>query len=91
MNQLSLPSRRKKTQWHLFFQYSAIILGIVSGIILIPLYLKFIPLDLYGAWLATGNILAWITIIDPGLSSVMQQKIAVAFGSKKKDEVSQIV
>jgi len=59
----------------------------VSGVVLVPLYLRFIPLDLYGAWLATGNILAWLTVIDPGLSTVLQQRAGVAYGKGNVTEL----
>ena len=55
---------------------------ICSGVLLVPLYLKHISLPLYGAWLATGNVLIWITVVDPGLSMVLQQKIASLYGAK---------
>jgi O-antigen/teichoic acid export membrane protein len=57
----------------------------------VPLYLRFIPLDLYGAWLATGNILAWLTVIDPGLSSVLQQRAAVAYGKGDVAELTALL
>jgi O-antigen/teichoic acid export membrane protein len=84
-------SRRRTTQWNLFFHYGAIFFAIVSGIVLVPLYLRFIPLDLYGAWLATGNIIAWFTVIDPGLSSVLQQRTGVAYGKGDIEEVSALL
>jgi len=77
-----MRSRARVTRWNLFFEYVSIGLMIVSGILLVPLYLRFIPIGLYGAWLATGNILAWLTAIDPGLSTVLQQQVAVAYGKK---------
>lgn len=52
----------------------------ITGIFLVPLYLKYISVETYGAWLATGNILLWITIIDPGISLVLQQKISYSYG-----------
>jgi O-antigen/teichoic acid export membrane protein len=63
----------------------------ISSIILIPIYLKFIPIETYGAWLATGNILVWITALDPGLSAVLQQQIAVAYGKKDFQAISEII
>lgn len=54
----------------------------ISGIVLVPLYLKFIPLPLYGAWLATGNMLFWVAMVDPGLSGAVQQQVAVAYAKK---------
>lgn len=71
----------RTTKWNLFFHYSNFLYTIVVGIILVPLYLKFIPRDLYGLWLATGNIVAWLAIIDPGFSAVLQQKTAYYYGA----------
>lgn len=73
-------SRTRTTQWNLIFHYISIALMMVSGVLLVPLYLQHIPMKLYGAWLATGNILAWLTAIDPGLSAILQQKVATAYG-----------
>jgi O-antigen/teichoic acid export membrane protein len=64
---------------------------ICSGVLLVPLYLKYIPLPLYGAWLATGNILVWITVVDPGLSLVLQQKIANLYGAQDKYKIGSFI
>ena len=82
-----MRSRTKTTQWNLFFQYTSIILMVIWSIVLMPLYLKFIPLDIYGAWLATGNMVAWLSIIDPGLSAVLQQKVGVAYGKQDYETI----
>ena len=60
----------------------------ISGVVLVPLYLRFIPEGLYGAWLATGNVLTWLTAIDPGLSTVLQQRVAVAYGRGDTSELN---
>jgi O-antigen/teichoic acid export membrane protein len=73
-------SRTRTTQWNLLFHYISIALMLVSGVLLVPLYLQHISLKLYGAWLATGNILFWLTAVDPGLSTILQQRIATAYG-----------
>ncbi|NDV63044.1 oligosaccharide flippase family protein [Puniceicoccales bacterium CK1056] len=75
-------SRRKAAVWGLMFSYSSIVYAIISGIALVPLYLRHIPLDLYGAWLATGNVLVWLTVVDPGIASVITQRAGVAYGKK---------
>lgn len=56
-----------------------------------PLYLKFIPLGLYGAWLATGNILVWLTVVDPGVSAVLQQRVSAAYGEKDFQAIQQLL
>ncbi len=77
---LPKPSRRASTLINLAFHYSAIGLVIVQGIVLVPLYVGRIPVALYGAWLATGNVLTWIELIDPGLSDILRQRVALAYG-----------
>jgi len=58
---------------------------------MIPIYLKFIPLNLYGAWIATGNILVWLSAIDPGLSTVLQQRVGAAYGQKDFQAIQEII
>src|SRR3990170_17420 len=84
-------SRRRVTKWNLFFHLYAICFAIVSGLLMVPLYLRFIPIDLYGAWLATGNILIWLTVLDPGLSPVLQQRTAVAYGVGDTTELNALL
>ena len=58
---------------------------------MVPLYLRFIPLDMYGAWLASGNLLALITIMDPGFTLILQQQIAIFYGKKDISNVRAII
>lgn len=77
---MNVRNRTRTTKWNLFFHLVSILIALTSGVLLVPLYLKYISLDLYGAWLATGNIVMWLTAIDPGLSSVLQQRVGMAYG-----------
>lgn len=77
---LPKPSRRASTLINLAFHYSAIVLVMVQGIVLVPLYLSRIPGALYGAWLATGQVLTWIELVDPGLSDMLRQRVAHHYG-----------
>jgi O-antigen/teichoic acid export membrane protein len=61
----------------------------LSGVLLVPLYLKTIHVDLYGAWLASGNILAWLTMADPGISTVLQQRVATSYGGNDIKAIGQ--
>jgi O-antigen/teichoic acid export membrane protein len=80
-------SRKKTTLWNFLFLNVGFVISIVNGILIIPLYLHFIDTSLYGAWLATGNILTWITVVDPGVGDVLLQKVAFAIGKNDKDEI----
>lgn len=72
-------------------QYFAAALAVVHGLVLVPLYLAKIPVDLYGAWLATGGVLAWIDLIDPGLSGALQQRVAARHGANDALGLSETV
>jgi len=83
-------SRKKTTWWGLFFQYASIAVSLLSGFIVLPVSLRFIPLDLYGAWLASGNILVWLTIVDPGLGAIVQQRVGEAYGGKNFERLTSL-
>jgi O-antigen/teichoic acid export membrane protein len=57
-------------------------MAIVSAqaLILTPLYLHSIGARLFGAWLATGDILVWLQAFDLGLPNLMIQRIGAAHG-----------
>ncbi|WP_316809991.1 lipopolysaccharide biosynthesis protein [Pedobacter heparinus] len=73
----------KVLKWNFVFQYGYVITNIINSIILLPLYLKRIDASTLGLWLATGNILAWMTLADPGVGDVLQQKIAQLRGKNE--------
>ena len=58
---------------------------------MVPLYLKYIPINQYSLWLATGNILAWLSATDPGLTIVLQQQVADAYGKKDFTKVKRLI
>ncbi|MGZ0656219.1 lipopolysaccharide biosynthesis protein [Coraliomargarita sp. W4R72] len=39
---------------------------------------------MYGAWLASGNILNWILVVDPGISTVVMQRIGQSYGANER-------
>jgi len=80
-------SRIRNTKISLWFGYATFVLNFAQGIILIPLYLKFVSLETYGFWLATGNVVVWMTIVDPGFGVVIQQAVAQAFGGRDFEKI----
>ncbi|MGL2995223.1 oligosaccharide flippase family protein [Flavobacterium sp. TSSA_36] len=66
---------------YLFNSINAIVM-IVNGIIMVPLYFKFMPVSTYGAWLATGNVVGMLGLVESGLSGVITQKMSVALAKK---------
>jgi O-antigen/teichoic acid export membrane protein len=77
-----VSNRRAVAIWGLMFHGVLILLAFASGVLLVPLYLKYIPTDLYGAWSASGNVLAWMSLVDPGVSAVLQQRVANIYGKQ---------
>lgn len=65
---------------YLFNSINAIVM-IINGIIMVPIYLKFMPMSTYGAWLATGNVVAMMGIVESGFASVITQKMSVAIAN----------
>ena len=84
-------SHSRTSKWNIIFRYINIILAFVQGLLLVPLYLKYISVEIYGAWLASGNLLAWISTIDPGLTVVMQQQVSILYGKRKLKQLGEII
>ena len=79
---------RNILKWNFIFQYGYVITNIFNALILLPLYLHKIDASTLGLWLATGNILAWMTLADPGVGDVLQQKIAQLRGQNDVHEIN---
>jgi len=83
------PSRRSAAYVTLIGGYINIGVVIVQGLLLVPLYLKYIGPQLYGAWLGSGNTIGWLAVIDLGLASLMIQRMGFAHGRGDRSLVSQ--
>ncbi|MDD5596349.1 MAG: lipopolysaccharide biosynthesis protein [Victivallaceae bacterium] len=88
---MQIRSRRKTTGKNIFIRYMTLALAMGSGLLMVPLYIRFIPLDVYGVWLASGNILVWIGAIDPGLTTVLQQRVGFAYGKRDFRTIRDVV
>ena len=58
---------------------------------MVPLYLKYISAETYGVWLATGNVLFWLGVLDPGFSQVIVQRISLYYGADNLSKVGQYI
>jgi O-antigen/teichoic acid export membrane protein len=81
---------KKNAVVNILFRSSNIIYLVALGILLVPMYLKYIPVQLYGYWLASGNIIAWLGDLS-SVSAVMQQRIGVSFGAKDYKMISHYI
>lgn len=84
-------SRRIRTVQSITMQFLALGLAIVQGFLLTPLCLKHIDYKLFGAWLATGQMLSWVSLLDPGVNEVLRQRVAHAFGGGHKQSLGIIL
>lgn len=64
--------------------------AIVSGIALVPLYLHYIDLSTYGAWLAISNVVLIIGSVESGFGLVMTQNLSEAFQSNDQSSIKNL-
>ncbi len=77
----SRPNRRRAAAWGILFGYGGAFLAVARNILLVPLYLKFVSLAEYGAWLATGATVIQLLVSDFGLAGVLMQRSAALHGA----------
>ncbi|HUC83526.1 MAG TPA: hypothetical protein VMR70_21615 [Flavisolibacter sp.] len=82
---------KKLLKWNFIFQYGWVLTNIFNSILLLPLYLKNIDANTLGIWLATGAILGWMVLVDPGVGEVLQQRIAELRGRKENSEIGKLI
>lgn len=77
-------SRRLDAAWNVAFGYANIFMSLVRNILMVPLYLSFISISEYGAWLATGSALINIIVTDFGLAGATLQRVSYLLGGNDK-------
>ena len=60
----------------------------VQAIVLVPLYLHAVGPRLYGAWLASSEVLVWMQAMDLGIPNLMIQRIASAYGQSDRQRAA---
>ncbi len=79
-------SKKKGVFVQLIAAYTNTAFAIVSGLFFVPLYLKYVDISTYGSWLASGNILSMLSILEGGVAIVFSQKLAALYGENKKED-----
>ena len=74
------PSRRRAIAIQMAGGYVNKGIIIIQGFLLIPLYLHFIGDRMYGLWLASGGVLAWLAFMDMGIGGLLIQRVSNAYG-----------
>lgn len=88
MSMQATPGRRRAAILRLLFNYSTSAFGVISGVVLVPVYLGIFGIGTYGSWLASGDIIVLLGILDGGLTTVFGQKLAESYGSKDFQQFS---
>jgi len=52
---------------------------------MVPIYLKYMDISDYGAWLASGSVLAMIGMVEAGFGGIITQKMAWALSSSDSE------
>ena len=75
-----MASQYKASIYNFLFNSINSVVTIVNGIIMVPLYFHYMSVSIYGAWLASGNMVAMIGLLESGFAGVVTQKMAKAIG-----------
>jgi len=68
-----------------------VLLAVVQGFVLVPLFISKFGRELYGSWLALAPILAWLSIMDPGFTDTIRANVARANGANDKREMGRVI
>ena len=82
-------SRRRGAVLMLAGGYANLALLTVQGLVLVPLYLRYLGPQMYGAWLASGDLLGWLALLDMGIAGVVTQRMAAAHGRGERAELGE--
>lgn len=81
------PSRKKAFLTQATGGYILTVIAIVKGLLLLPIYFKFISYDMYGYWITIGGIVALLSIINFGIGTMVTQRISKAYAKKDFESV----
>lgn len=84
---LTMPGRKRATVLLAFGGYVNTAIVLLQGLLMVPLYLEFLGARTYGLWLASGGILGMLWMMNFGISSMLIQRIARAYGEKDLAQV----
>lgn len=70
---------RRNAILNLLFNYSNIMFSVVTGIFLVPFYLRHLSLETYGSFIVASGVAALIGLLEGGLSMVTTQQLARSY------------
>ncbi|HET7464274.1 MAG TPA: hypothetical protein VFJ82_23655 [Longimicrobium sp.] len=84
-------SRTRRAGITALFGYAQFALALVSGIVLVPFVLSRVRTDLYGVWLAFGEVLAYSSMVDLGVVGVVPWLVAENDGRGDREAIRSVV
>ncbi len=84
-------SLRRGYYVNLAFGYGQVAIAIGTGLVMMPLYVKYIGVNLFGAWNAIASIVTWVSILDTGISGIIQQRSASTVTSNDRNAYAQVI
>ncbi len=75
------PGRRRAALGSFLGSFANTLLVSLQAVLLVPFVLRNVGPAVYGAWLASGDLLNWIQVMDLGLQSILIQRVGAAHGS----------
>ncbi|OCC15875.1 O-antigen flippase Wzx [Dissulfuribacter thermophilus] len=76
------PDRKRAFILQVLGGYANNAIGIIQGLLLVPLYIHYIGIQTYGWWLASGGIFNMLRLMNFGINSMLIQRIASAYGKQ---------
>jgi O-antigen/teichoic acid export membrane protein len=84
-------SRTRRAGITAVFGYLQFALALVTGIVLVPFVLAHVPTDVYGVWLAFGEVLAYSSMVDLGVVGVVPWLLAEADGRGDREAMRRLL
>jgi O-antigen/teichoic acid export membrane protein len=84
-------SRTRRAGITAAFGYAQFALALVSGIALVPFVLSQVRTELYGVWLAFGEVLAYTSMVDLGVVGVVPWLVAENDGRGDREAIRRVL
>ena len=86
-----VPSRKRSTWINLAGNQGLVLLTIVRNLVLIPIYLKYIEIDVFGVWLAFIGVISFASLGDLGLNTLLVQRTANLYAAKELGQLGRTI
>jgi len=84
-------SKKKASFINLLFNYANAIFAIITGLVLLPIYLHYFSVGTYGSYLSSGNIVSMLGLLEGGTSMVLTQKLATSYARRDLKTFSNLI